>query len=328
MQFFKKFYDQNKGKIFSGQDSRFQLQTCLLIAFIPVIAFSFTGFILWIFLNMIHIFFEANGLMVHQDLRGAFIDAIFQETFYIIPYLGVFTTALFFLGYYISNLLLRPFKFISDYTIKVYQNPGETFSPNTINEFKLPISFGIKFFHYLSEARKIKKIAPSHIEPQFKNIENPIFDIVFFCHYFLFLSLACAIATWGLYLFTVDMHDRIVELSLSLLKTHSHSLVHFLKKQEETLDTVITISSSILFISYIMLGKVIVSKVNGVSYNFFKTMREFMLGNFNARVRLRKNDPGHSYADSLNTLLDHVVKEEIKEITWNSAKKDQTDKVA
>ncbi len=319
MKFLKQFYSNNKGKIFTGQDSRFQLLTCLQIAFIPLMAFSFTGFILWIFLNMIHIFFESNGLLVHQDLREAFLDAIFQETSYILPYTAIFIVALFFLGFYISNLLLRPFKLISDYALRSCATLNTTFTANTMTEFKLPINFGIKFFQYLNQSRKMKKISSGIIEDQYMKINKPIFDPVFFVHYFLLLGLACAISIWGLYLFTFDMHERIVELSISLLKNHSHSLIHFLKKQEETLDTVIKISGLILISSYVLLGKIIVKKVNGVSFNFFKTMREFMLGNFKARVHLRKDDPGQSYAQSINELLDHIINEEIKEIDWTSS---------
>lgn len=314
----KKFIKEYKDEVFSGPDSRFQLQVCFQIAFLPFVAFSFTAFVLWVFINMIHIFFESNGLLVHQDLRGAFVDAIMQETMYLIPYLGVFITALFFLGHFISNLLLRPFKFISDYTIKVYQSPNDTFSPSTVNELKLPISFGIRFFHYLNESRKMKRLVPAVVEEKYAQIKKPIFDVVFFVHYFIFLGIACAIATWGLYMFTIDMHERIVNLSLSILKSHSQSLVHFLNQQKEILDTVLVISSGILCFCYILLGQIIVSKVNGVSYNFFRTMREFMGGNYHARVKLRGNDPAHGYADSLNILLDHVVNEEVKDVEWKN----------
>ncbi len=329
MHFLKHLYGQFKAQIFTGPDSRFQLKTCLQIALAPLIAFTFTGIILWIFLNMVHIFFESNGLMVHQDLREAFFDAILEESYYIVPYMVVFTTALFFLGYYISNLLLRPFKFISDYTLKIYQSPNETFVSNTVKESKLPTSLGIKFFHYLNESRKMKKISPIVIEDQYTQIDRSIFDAPFIFYYVIFLILPCAIATWGLYLFTLDMHERIVGLSLSLLKTHSYSLIHFLKKQEETLDYVIILAGSILSLSYIFVGKMIISKVNNVSYSFFKTMRDFMQGNFNARVVLKEDDPCHNYADSFNNLLEHVIHQESNEIDWKSRRQIlKKDKVA
>ncbi len=270
---------------------------------------------------MTHIYFESNGLMVSNDLREAFFDSILQESLYMVPYAGVFMTALFFLGHYISHLLLRPFKFISDYTLKIYQGPDQAFSPDYISEFKLPISFGVHFFEFLNQGRKNKTLSATEVGSRYARINRPIFDSVFFIHYSLLLGLACVIASWGLYLFTVDMHANIVELSLKSLKQNNLSLVHFLNGQKEILETVIMFTSLLTVACYAYIGKSIVEKVNGVSYNFFKTMRDFMQGNFSARVVLRKNDPAHSYANSFNTLLDHVVKDEVTKLEGKKKEK-------
>lgn len=317
----KSWIEDNRKTLFKSSDSRFQLITCLQVALIPLFAFSVTTYILWVFMSMTHVYFESNGLMASTDLKEAFFDSILSQTLYMIPYGGVFLTALFFLGHYISNLLLRPFKFISDYSIGVYQNPNNEFDPDYISEFKLPISFGIRFFGHLNHCRKEKTLRAVNIENRFAQINKPIFDMVFFINYTIFLTMACLIASWGLYLFTVDMHDRIVTLSLEVLKTNNASLVHFLNGQKQILENVILFSTVIMFTSYYLLGLSIVKKVNGVSYNFFKTMREFMNGNFNARINLKKDDPGHGYAKSLNKLLDHVMNEEISTIEWQ--KKDK-----
>jgi len=96
----------------------FRLSTAMKITLIPALSFFIVAGIMWLFVHMNLIFFEANGFLELGSLRDAYYDYIYGNLTGYYKWGLIYLAFLFFLGNYIAGLMLRPFKALSDYCEK------------------------------------------------------------------------------------------------------------------------------------------------------------------------------------------------------------------
>ena len=127
-----KFHWREFTKVFSDQESRFRFSVSLKLTLIPLISSLIMGFFLMTILKINLIFFEANGFLGVDALREAYYDFVLsssKETMLIFFLIFIF---IFFMGIYISELMLRPFRLIGDYSEKMANGALESVeSPDT-----------------------------------------------------------------------------------------------------------------------------------------------------------------------------------------------------
>jgi len=297
-----------KTKLFASEESRFCLLTGLKVMGIAFIAIFFVVFVVLTVLKVDLLFFKSLGLYGHDDLKSAYYQFVFERSIDILPYLFIFFIFLFFAGTYLGKLLLRPFRCIAEYCYEAVDNPNAIYSPDQFSDFKLLTRFSEYFFIVIKEKRKEGSLSLVTIPPQFNKIHAPVIDKVFFFHFSLFLSIICLIAAFFLYRLSEDIQEQIMTLAFKTIEAKEGELGIFLKEQSEVLISVLWIGIVILISSYSVLAWSLYGKVSIAAFGVFSTMRAFLKGDYNARVRLIGLRYIRNYSRSMNKYLDFIQK--------------------
>lgn len=299
-------------KLFSSEDSRFIIATASKVAGVYIIAMAMVAYLMWLVLSLNNVFFEAHGFPELVELRSAFFDYILSNTFENLTYILAFYIILFLLGLYTGRILIRPFDKISEYCSEAIENKNASYNPDLFSDFKLLTRFSDFFFQYLHDARNSKNLKPNSIPPTFAKIHQPVFDKVFFFHFFLFISILTIITTTYVSAIIYGMYDLMIDLAVKTLPQNSTKVAYFLGNQEFIFSSVRDFSVVIIVLLYLGLAIHLYSKVGGAVFAFFATMKSFMKGNYSARVHLLEYRHLRPQGRALNKLLDHVIRE-IKE---------------
>lgn len=305
----KKFFSSKN--FFSNNDSRFELRTALQVVAIPLIGLLFFAFTFWQFLSSIQSFFFALGI---ENSEGLFFDFIFSGLSDQFPYLVLYFALIFFVGSYLSILLLRPFKKIEDYCEHSLEHPEAylDFETSGLENKKLLSHMSLLFFQFMAMCRQSQLYEPQIMDEKIEQVISPRPDWVFYFQYFTILMIIALFCGVGLYVFTVDTFDAIVTLAQQGSKNYSSLINSYLTHQREYLDYIFFATISLVVILYIILCRHIVEIVNGVSFAFFRYMRQIMRGDFTTVVSVRFKDPGHNAVDAFNHFLDQVIPSETR----------------
>ncbi len=306
-----------KKNLFSTNDSRFELRTALQVVGVPLIGLAFFAFAFSQFLSSIQSFFFAIGIESDQAI---FFDYIFSDLSSQFPYLVLYFSIIFFVGSYLSILLLRPFKKIESYCRQSLNNPQayQDFTFSGIEGKKLLTRMSISFFQFIAICRQSKIFEAQAMEQDISDIKGPKADWVFYLQYTAVLLIIALLCGVGLYVFLIDTFEAIVTLSQQGLGQEIHNLSHskmistYLTHQRSTLDIIFYCTIGLISLLYILLGRHIVDTVNGVSFAFFRHMRQILEGDFTVRASVRFKDPGHSAVEAFNQFLDQVIPSELR----------------
>ena len=286
----------------------FRLSTALKITLIPAFSFFLVMAMMWLFVHMNLIFFEANGFLESESLKQAYYDFIYGSlTNY---YIGccMFLSCLFFLGNYIAGLMLRPFESLSDYCEKAQNNLFAPYAPDLFSDLRLMTKISEYFFQYLYDCREKGYLHSIEVPKRFTKIRSPKFEKTYFFHFGLFLGAIGIFSSISLYMFSIDVQEKIIELSLQTLN-YSESVMYFLEKEKYFVNIVLWTSISLQMFSYSLLTVNLCSKISSPSFGVFSTMRSFMKGNFSARVHLIGYGFLRPHCRRINKYLDYVQRE-------------------
>ena len=284
----------------------FALATGLKVTGIFVGVMCLIGYILWIMLTMNNVFFEAQGFLAADAFKEAYFDSVLRSVSDFFPYILMFVVILFFGGVLISKMLLRPFKVIGDYCEKKEQGEKASYNPDSFSDFRLLTRFSDFFFTYLDESLKKGYVLPNTIPPQFLGIHKPVFDKIFFFHFFIMVLIVASISVSMLNMAMAFIREDMVDLAVLTLKKHGQQTSHFFQEQAFLFDSVNVVATILLCFSYILLAFHLYAKVSGAIFGFFSTMRAFMKGDRKARVRLLGYNHVRPYGRAFNKYLKRI----------------------
>ena len=299
---------RNFRRLYKDDDMRFFISCGFKVMLVALIVTIFIIYMLWVMLSFNNVFFESNGFLNIDELRQAYFDFILNKTIYRIHYLFAFFICLFLAGIYVGKILLRPFEIIGNYCEKAIENINEEYSPDLFSDFKLLTRFSEYFFEFIKQSRIEKKITPVDIPEKYTKIHGPVFDRVFFFHFFLFISIISLVSSIVILITTVEIYDNIINLAVQTLSNKSTSERYFLNNQVYIFESVQWGAILSIVISYLLLSFHLYSKVSGAVFGIFSTMRSFMKGNHYARVHLVGYRHIRPYSRALNKYLDYVQK--------------------
>lgn len=296
----------NLKNIFKSEDSLFALTTGFKVAGIFVCVLFLVSYIFWIVLALNNVFFESQGFMNGLALREAYYDHVLRSSVDLIPYLSLVVIGLFFSGIYVSKMLMRPFKIIGEYCDAKVEGKNVSYNPDQFSDYKLLTRFSDFFFQYVDDRVTKGSLVSNSIPPQFLGIRKPLFERVFFFHFFLLFLIIALISVIILNISASAIREDIVDLAVQVLNTHGSGTSHFFQEQAYVFQTISVVATLLLFVSYMMLTWHLYGKVSGAVFGFFSTMRSFMKGNFEARVHLLGYNHVRPYGRSLNQYLKHI----------------------
>lgn len=305
----KKFLGFDKSlRPFSTSGSQFMAMTGLKFVLLPLVAILISSSIVWLFIEMDNIYFQANLKNQMKELHSAYFDFIIQSVLNALPMMSVFLIFLFFYGSYIAQLMLRPFISINEYCEKRLSGEKCEFTPDRFSDLKLLTRFTDFFFYNIEHAENQKSLKPVLIPKQFLGVHTPVFDKVFFLHFSLLMSIVFLVSAGFVYYIMVEIYSNIVELAVTTLRISNTDTMYFLREQGEIVNVIVYVILTLIFGLYIILAFNMYHQISGAAFGVFATMRSFLKGNYKSRVHLIGFAHIRSYTRTFNKYLDMIVK--------------------
>jgi hypothetical protein len=289
-------------KIFSSQESRYIIKSALLITLVPALMLGVVVYSIWLVVVLNHSYFKSIGLQLDEaSLETFFMFTIRSQVDYL-PLIGLFFVGVFFLGMFMAHLVLRPFKEVERTCEHILDGTYKESKYQGLNSKKLLIQLG----SYLNAYYLARKGGKSAKMPEtLMNVKGPTTDLVFYFQFFcLFFALTMVTVT-SIYVFTHQLHEDTIALAFGLNKLPKGSSV-FLNYQSDIIHVIILVPCLISCILFGLISRLMISKVEGVTYAYIRDVREVTSGNTNRRLSPRADDPGRETADAINRLLDNI----------------------
>ena len=253
-------------------------------------------------------FFRAHGYAGIDNLGEAYFQHVLADSIDALPWILGFHIAIFFMGLYIGHLMLRPFKRIGDYCLKVVENPDTVYRNEEFSAYRLLTRFSEIFFEHLRDARRKNKLTTRDIPPQYTGIHKPVFDGPFIFHFSFFLVIVMIVSIIAIMGFATDIHENTTQLAIRMLKADSKVISTFFQDQTFLVEEMWWLTAILVVSLHFVMGLHLYNQVSGAAFGIFATMRSFMKGNWQSRVHL----VGYSYlresTRAINKYLDWMQK--------------------
>ncbi len=253
------------------------------------------------------IFFVANGFPGALDFQDAFFEFIYSSLYDELIWVFASAVFIFSLGYYLSGIMLRPFKVIGQYCEDKMNDRKNYYTPDFFSDLKLLTSFSVYFFSKIDEAGIKGKLEVLDIPSHFTRIHKPSFEKNFFFNYLFIVAIFSLLSSLGIVALNLEIRDQVFELSRKFL-ANNQQVTYFLDQQFIIADIAVYFFIALHLVLYFLLGVYMYSKVASPAFAVFATMRSFLKGNRHNRVHLigfyyLRND-----CRKINKYLDYVQK--------------------
>lgn len=294
--------------LFYTPESRFSLSIGLKFFLIPAISSIILAGLLYIFMRLNFLFFKSNGFSEIKELEGAYYEYIFNDLLGYFPIFILCICGFFFVGVYLSKILLRPFHTLSRYCTDTVDGYRACYEPDEFSDFRLLTRMSEFFFGQIEGQVKEGKIEAVHIPEHFTRVHGPKFEKAFFLHFSLLVSVIMIVYGYLTIRIGTQVHDSILSMAIESLKTKDGDYLLFFQGQAQLMNYIIMALIGISTILYASLAINLYNKVSGGAFGIFSTLRSFLKGNHKARVHLIGYEHLRSSTRAINRYLDYLEK--------------------
>lgn len=298
--------------LFKGEYSKFQLMNGLIFSSIFFCVICIVIYNLWIIVdlnsNYVYALSGQFKSMNFQDtFRESFFDYLLAHSMNNIVPLFVVMIILFFLGVYISGVLIRPFRLVSEYCDKVMLNGHSEYEPDWLSSYRLFTRFSELFFSQLN----IKNIESGkqvgiYLPKYYSRIHKPVTDWIFIIHFTLVMILMSGIYCYTVIKFNDSLFDGLLDFVISYSKIDSPATIELLQYQNQLLYSMHYPIMIVSLIINFILAFYMYSKVSGASFAVFSTMRSFLKGNHSSRIHLIGYSVLRDYTRNMNKYFEFL----------------------
>ena len=296
----------NLKRLTQNEESVFRLMTTFKILVIPVITFIILLIFILMLMKLNLIFFEANGYLKLDGLKDAYFSYIFSRLQQLLPFIAIYLVILMLVGFYVSELLLRPFKTIRKYCEEKMEGKNAIYDQEFFTDLKLLTSFSEYFFDHIENLSTNKNLPKIKIPLKFTKIHKPVFEGSFFLQFFLLIVMTSIFVASSIHITLNNLYDGLIKLSMSTLPG-SQSISYFLEKEYNVFLEIVIFTLIIHVLLYVALSINLYSKVSTPAFGIFATMRSFLKGNHSTRVHLIGYKHTRGQCRVLNKYLDWIV---------------------
>jgi hypothetical protein len=304
-------------QLYNDEEFMFKLSTGLKFVFISL-GFTFSVLLFTYLLMKIDlIYFVAHGYPGAQEFQVAFYDFIYSSLIDEIPYAIFAGIFIFCLGYYLSAIMIRPFKVLGKYCEERFtSNQANYYSPDYFSDLKLLTSFSVFFFSHIDDAKTRGKLEKIEVPLDYTRIHKPVFEKNFFFNYLFIIIIFALLASVGILVINNTIREQIFLLSQKFLRNSAGggTVRYFIEEQFSVADIAVYFFLTLHALTYCVFGLHLYGKISGPAFAIFATMRSFLRGNYHNRVHLI----GHYYlrddCRKINKYLDYVQKNLTKDI--------------
>ncbi|RPJ72124.1 MAG: hypothetical protein EHM20_14105, partial [Alphaproteobacteria bacterium] len=128
------------------------------------------------------IYFMTHGFPRAAEFNDAFYDFVYSILIDKIPLVVAAMFFIFWLGFYLASIMIRPFKVIGRYCEDRLAGVSATsnYSPDYFSDLQLLTSFTGFFFSKIDEAATKGKLERIEVPASFTKIHKPVFEKNFF----------------------------------------------------------------------------------------------------------------------------------------------------
>lgn len=295
--------------LFKSEDSRYTLRTALLITAASALVLLVIIYSIWLLVVFNHSYFIANGFPNDsQSLENFFYFILLAQIDYL-PYVGIFFITVFFIGIFMAYVVLRPFNHVVQMCESLIDPSAKKVRVSGLNKQKVLVKIGNYLCDYYDAKSKNKEnvVLPKSLEI----IDGPAMDKVFYFQFICLMLILVGVTVFSINVFTGLLYESITTTALSTLKSPK-GLNVFLSSQQNAIDLIVWVPSVLSCILYFALARVIISKIEGVTYAYVRDIREVGKGNSLKRISARSDDPGRQAAEAINRILDKLHQESAK----------------
>lgn len=250
-----------------------------------VLTILLCAFLIHLFITINILFFEANGFPRLDVMREAFFDYIYGKMSSYSIYLFGFLLFYFFVGIYIAELSMRPFRLVAAYCQQKIEGKDATYNPGFYSDLQLLTNFCEFFFNFSRAVESNKKLISMPIPDRYKSIHRPMFERSFYIHYSAFILISSLITATALFYISAEIYENVITLAVSYLKQRNMSEVFFTGQSDLYSAATILVLSLHLFLSFLLTFR-IHTLVSTPGFGIFSTLRSFVKGQYHSRVHL------------------------------------------
>lgn len=300
-------YKERASKFLNDEEMMFKIGMGLKFLGVSVICTVSVLLFTYLLIRIDLIFFVAHGFPGALDFKEAFVEFIYSSIYDEIIWIALSGFFVFGLGYYLSGIMIRPFKVIGQYCEDKISDKKNYYTPDFFSDLKLLTSFSVFFFTKIDEGTIKGKLGQIEIPPHFTRIHKPNFERNFFFNYLFIIAIFALLSSLGIIALNLEFRDQVSDLARRFLANNSQAS-YFLDEQFVIADIAVYFFVSLHLFLYFLLGVHMYSKVATPAFAVFATMRSFLKGNHHNRVHLI----GYYYlrgdCRKINKYLDHVQK--------------------
>lgn len=286
--------------LFASQDSKFSIRTALLVTSVPLLMIVMIAYSVWLLLAMNFSYFRANGFPLDGSSLQDFMNYLLQSQMEHAYLVGLFLIGVFMIGLFLAHIILRPFNQLIEMCHEIKEAKGEKLRIVGLGKQKLLVKLG-DFLCKYTEAKKSNSSA--NIPAELQRVNGPAMDGVFYFQFFCIILILMSITVSSIYIFTDQLQDSILQAAISMLKSPK-GMSTFLESQQEVFELIVIVPSVVSFVLYCVIAKLIISRVQGVTYAYVRDVCEVVKGNTSRRLSPRQEDPGREAAIAVNEVLD------------------------
>lgn len=300
-------YKDRVTKLFNDDEEMFKIGMGLKFLGVSVLCTISVLLFTYLLIRIDLIFFVSQGFPGALDFKDAFIEFIYSSLFDQVLWISLSLVFVFGLGYYLSSIMIRPFRVIGEYCDDKISNKNNFYSPDFFSDLKLLTSFSVFFFSKIDEAGIRGKLQTVEIPNHFMRIHKPNFEKNFFFNYLFIIAIFALMSSTGIVALNLEFRDQVTDLARRFLANNAQA-TYFLNEQFMIADIAVYFFVTLHLFLYLLLGVHMYSKVATPAFAVFATMRSFLKGNHHNRVHLI----GYYYlrgdCRKINKYLDHVQK--------------------
>lgn len=265
----------------------------------------------YLLLNINLIYFVAHGYPGAVEFKEAFYGFVYSSLIDEVPYVLGAMFFIFCLGFYLSAVMLRPFKVIGKYCEDRLVDTAHYYSPDMFSDLKLLTSFSVFFFSKIDEAKNRGKLEKIEVPHDFTKIHKPVFEKNFFFNYLFIIAIFALLSSVGILVLNNIVREQIFILSQKFLSgglNVNKGMRYFIEEQFSVADIAVYFFIILHILIYCLFGVHLYGKVSGPAFAVFATMRSFLKGNYHNRVHLIGFTYLRNDCRKINKYLDQIQK--------------------
>lgn len=304
-----KFLDRfiNEIKDLFDENVNFRLSVGVKFALIPTLSLFFSFVLYYLMLQVINstiMSFDNSRDFIIKDVFQSFLEATLVD---VAPWFLVFFLFSFIVGIVLANIILRPFRIISDYCDAKLENRATTYDPEFMTNLRLLSSFTEWFFNSVNIMIDSGKFSAVKIPEKYKRIHQPFFESNYFIYNLLIVFITSVVTALLIFYCNQEIYNGVMELVREFF-VGKVELNRFLVNLQDAFSFVVMTTILFNVICYIAFFYHLYQKISTPAFGIFATLRSFLSGRFSTRVHLIGFPYMRNHTRKLNKFLDHLEK--------------------